>query len=93
MSRRAENWNVVHAREKRRPTRAQVVDDRVLPLRARQQRLPAEQVRRLVEVAVCHRGQSLFRDPGEKLAPVEELPPVDERGKLAPVAGEPLRWP
>src|SRR5215470_4975796 len=88
---RAQERHVVGAREKRGPARAQVFDDRVLALRAREQRLPAEQMRRLVEVAARDRGQAVFRDPGEELAAVEELPAVDERAELSPVAREPLR--
>src|SRR5262249_47037950 len=45
----------------------------------------------LVEVAARHRGQLALGNPGEELAAVEELPPIDERGELAPVTREALR--
>src|SRR5438045_9158147 len=70
------------------PFRAEIADDGCGLLGTRQQRLPAVQVLEAVEVAARHRRESSFGDPPIEVIAIEELPPVDVRAELTPVASE-----
>jgi transketolase len=76
-----------------RPLRAEVRNDRLLILCARDQRLPAAEVLRSVEVAARDGGKPRLGDPGEQIASVEELVAVDEVGERAAVMREAERVP
>ena len=62
-------------------------DGRAL-LAAEDHRLPCEHVLRLVRVAGRHAREPGLGDPAEHVAPVDQLPAVDERRERSPVGGE-----
>ncbi len=81
---------VVEPREVDRTRGAEVLDDRLLVVQAREQRLPAEEMAWLVEVAGRDRRKPGVGDPAEELPPVEELEAMGEVAEPG-VAREALR--
>jgi hypothetical protein len=78
----------LHAAEVHRARRAEVVDDGVLVLLARNQRLPAGEMFRAVEVAAGDARQSGLGDPAEELLSVEQLDAIEEPTQVSPAPSE-----